>query len=399
MPISANGSPAEPPPSNSQTNGQTIADRASEQPSETIEAEPKDIDLGRRFFNIKTLASFVVALAIMFFLATRINIDIRGTLRALAGANPLYLGLAIISYYSVFPVRALRWRRMLVNSGVPTREVPGLPLLVRIIFLSWFANCLVPAKLGDVYRAFLLHQWARISGSKAGGTIIAERLLDLATLLVLAAGAGLASFWGQPRKLSQLVGPLEIMGGFIVAGVVVLLLLKFGSGWLRSLLPSRIHGLYARFTEGALGAFGGWSVLLPLSLLAWLCEIFRLFFVCRSIGVILSPSLPTEFAMVTAVALVASLLTALPLTPAGLGVVESGVVFSLLLIGVQSTGSPLTTSDSLAFSVAFLDRTISYLSLVAIGLVVYLLSMRRGHQPSFRAASLDPAASSAREVS
>jgi uncharacterized protein (TIRG00374 family) len=237
------------------------------------------------------------------------------------------------------------------------------------VFLSWFVNCLVPAKLGDVYRAYLLKSWHGISGSKAGGTIVAERLIDLTSLLLLGGAAGLLSLRGQPpEKLATLAGPLEIMAALVLAAGIGLVAMRLYSAWFRRIVPERFHGLYARFEEGALGAFGRIEILLPLSILVWVFEAARLYFVTRAMGLTLSPNPFTEVMMVTAVALVASLLTALPLTPAGLGFVESGVVGALLLLGIKDEG--------LAFSVAFLDRTISYLSLVVFGLITYLLTMR-----------------------
>ena len=40
-------------------------------------------------------------------------------------------------------------------------------------------NCVVPAKMGDVYRAFLLRTRLGVGAMKAFGTIIAERLLNV----------------------------------------------------------------------------------------------------------------------------------------------------------------------------------------------------------------------------
>ena len=43
--------------------------------------------------------------------------------------------------------------------GASCCEAPAAPIKLRdsteIIFISWLVNCLVPAKLGDVYRAYL----------------------------------------------------------------------------------------------------------------------------------------------------------------------------------------------------------------------------------------------------
>jgi uncharacterized protein (TIRG00374 family) len=343
-----------------------------------------DVSLAKRFLNWQTLVSFVVAFAILLFLVTRSNIDVARTLRAIASASPAYFALALVSYYLVFPIRALRWRLMLRNSGLDSRQVPGVGKLGVIVLISWFANCLVPAKLGDVYRAYLLKRWGGVSGSKAGGTIVAERVIDLATLLLLAGAAGLVALRGQSReKLDTLVGPLEVMAALVALAAIALLSMRLWSRWIRGLLPSRVHGLYARFEEGAVGSFGSYHVLLPTSVLVWVCEVLRLFFVTRSIGLRLADSLPTEVAIVTAAALVGSLFTALPLTPAGLGFVESGVVAALVLMGLKDQG--------LALSVALLDRTISYASVVAFGLIAYLISTRFMRVPARPVALADGA--------
>ena len=51
-------------------------------------------------------------------------------------------------YYLGFPLRGYRWTLLLRGAGyrVPVRDS------TEIIFISWLVNCLVPAKLGDVYR-------------------------------------------------------------------------------------------------------------------------------------------------------------------------------------------------------------------------------------------------------
>jgi uncharacterized protein (TIRG00374 family) len=65
--------------------------------------------------------------------------------------------------------------------------------------------------------------------------------------------------------------------------------------------------------------------------------------------------------------LAASLLTAIPLTPAGLGAVEVSIVFILSIIGIDAT---------LGTSLALLDRLISYWSMLVTGSIAYMLSDR-----------------------
>ena len=75
-----------------------------------------------------------------------------------------------------------------------------------------------------------------------------------------------------------------------------------------------------------------------------------------------------ELLMAVFVALGSALLTAIPGTPAGLGYAEFGVSLALVLYGFGS---------DIAFSIAVLDRTLSYWSVVLFGLVTYILSKKK----------------------
>ena len=68
------------------------------------------------------------------------------------------------------------------------------------------------------------------------------------------------------------------------------------------------------------------------------------------------------------VALLASLLTTFPVTPAGLGAVESGTILALKLFDATANK---------AASVALVDRAIAYWSVILIGGLVYLFSKRK----------------------
>ena len=70
-------------------------------------------------------------------------------------------------------------------------------------------------------------------------------------------------------------------------------------------------------------------------------------------------------------ALIGSLLTAVPLSPAGLGIVELGVV------GVMTAAYRIPLTE--ATTIALVDRTISVFSIIVIGGIYYAISpLRRG---------------------
>ena len=101
--------------------------------------------------------------------------------RDIRDANPLLYLAALAVFYTSFIIRSIRWQVLLHNAG----EQQPARSLISIIVTSFFVNCVVPAKMGDVYRAYLARVKRGVSASKALGTIIAERLIDLCVLMGL----------------------------------------------------------------------------------------------------------------------------------------------------------------------------------------------------------------------
>ena len=82
------------------------------------------------------------------------------------------------------------------------------------------------------------------------------------------------------------------------------------------------------------------------------------------------------------VALAAALLTAIPLTPAGFGFVEAGIIGVLSIYGV--TREP-------AAAVALVDRGLTIVTVIILGGILYAFSakVRRAHAPGAGAGSDD----------
>ena len=323
------------------------------------ETPPDELGLGRRVFNRRTLLSFAVAIALLAFLFSRVQLDVGQVVATILRADPLLVLLALAVYYLVFPVRGLRWQLMLRNAGVPSPL--GALRLGLIIFMSWFANCVVPAKLGDVYRAYLLRKHSGLSLSMAGGTIVAERLVDFAFVLILLGASALAIFRGRlpPEVLPFLeIGALLVL----VAGLGLLALRRWDTFLLR-FLPTRLHGIYERFHGGTIGAFGSYGLLLLYTPLGWLPEFLRFWLVARAVGLDLGEGLVQELGVAVFVSLGSALFTTATPTPGGLGGAELAIVAALGLLG--ATGE-------VAVAAALLDRVISYWSLVLFGFLTYL---------------------------
>jgi glycosyltransferase 2 family protein len=293
-----------------------------------------------------------------------LNIDVGDLVAGVRQANPLLLLAAFVVFYAGFPLRGLRWALLLRGSGFRI----GLRDATEILFLSWLVNCLVPAKLGDVYRAYLLKLNSPVSLSRTFGTVFIERILDLFAISVLGLGAGFWSFRnGLPTQIQVVFG--IAVGVVIVLAAGLLTLRNFGRQILVRLpVPHRIVELYDRFEEGVFGAVGLRHLppLIVLTVLVWATEAMRLYLVVAALGF---KDVELGISGAFFVALIGSLLTAVPFSPAGLGIVELGVV-GVLTAAYGVSGSEATT-------IALVDRAISVLSIIVLGSIAYSISGKR----------------------
>lgn len=343
------------------------------EPGEFLDAPPEEaipeqeVSLARRLFNLRTIGSIVFGLVLVFLLFRVIlNVDFGRTFELMRRANLGLLLAGLFVYYLTFPLRSLRWTLILrrVGTQVPYRAA------MEILFLSWFVNSIVPAKLGDLYRAYLLRGNYGASISRTVGTIFIERVTDIIVIFALALAAGFWSFRGRNRPGVDAL----FLAGFVFAVILVVLVLalRYQGRRLTRWLPERAQELYERFHEGSTGALVP-SVLLPVSAITamvWLLEGARVFFVIQALNL---PDLHLGITSSIFVALAASLLTAIPLTPAGIGFVQAGIVGALSLYGVTAEAGT---------AVALTDFVLATLSVIVFGGVLYALSpmIRRAHR-------------------
>jgi hypothetical protein len=349
---------------------------ASREPPAQAEVERTGFSLGKSLRNPRTLISFALAIAIILFVVRGLDIDLTRTWEYMRGADLRLMLAGFLVFYLTFPLRAVRWRLLLNNAGVPVHEGrktwASLPALMEYLYLSWFANCIVPAKLGDAYRGYLLKHNGRVSFSATFGTIFAERLLDMLGLFTFLVISG---WWVFGTHLPPETNFIFIAGVVLVVLIVAGLAgMRWFSPFLRRFMPQRLETIYTSFESAALRSFRP-RILPALTLLTgvvWLLEGFRLFFVIQALGV---EGLHLTLPVIIFVALASSLLTAIPLTPAGLGVGEGAVTAVLLSLPVAAGAEPV--SRDLAVAVTFLDRTINFWSIIVFGLILYLVSKRK----------------------
>jgi uncharacterized protein (TIRG00374 family) len=344
---------------------------ADKKPQDGAEITREQLALGKRLLNWRTLLPLLVVIVALIIFAQRANINPQKTWDVIRHANIFFFLLAFVIYYCSFAIRALRWHLLLENVGFTRAngiQLPKFWKLTEIVFLAFFANGVVPAKLGDLYRAYLLRQEIAVSTTRTFGTILAERLLDLIVLLLLFIPAILVSF--HTNMPSQLRVSLEILLAAVALGIVGLFILRVAREPIAKMLPQRFRAHYYHFQEGTLGSFRRLPVLSGLTVGVWSCEALRFFFVATSLSLI-GGSFIHILAAAVVIGLGEALLTALPTTGGGVGLVEGGMVAMIALFYHGPDAINLTAAAIL------LDRAISLFSVLLIGLVIFLIEFGR----------------------
>jgi uncharacterized protein (TIRG00374 family) len=288
-----------------------------------------------------------IALGAAVALGLAATASVPATLEALARFRWRLGPVILLAVLANWALRFAKWHFYLRCLDIPLRWWPSLQ-----VFAAGFAMAISPGKLGEVLKAVLVRGLVGTPVSRTASVVMAERLTDVAGLVLLG-GLGVTAL---PR------GPL-LLGGIalaLVALVVVLQTRAVGRS-VRRLLPARLVEPVRSFVHSgrALLAPRALAVALALSLVSW-------FFECVAFGLILEGlgvALPLRAA--TFVYAFGQLAGAVSMLPGGLGVAEGSL--TALLVGLE-------TSLPDAAAATLLVRGATLWLAIAVGVVTLLLA-------------------------
>ncbi len=258
-----------------------------------------------------------------------------------ARANYWYMIPCVAFTLIAYGLRSLRWRYLLHS----VRPIP-LATLFSATMIGFFANNVLPARLGELVRAHVVGRRAGISRTAALASIVIERIFDLFTLLAL---FGVVSFVSPyPGVVGKAALIVFAFGFAALIGLIVWN--RHPDRFVRVLLrfvPSRgrdrVAGLAGGFREG-LGVFDTGAHLLIvglLSLLHWAAIIVVTWLCIRSLG-IAAPQPQASLVALVAIALI----TMVPSAPGFVGTLQGAGTAALLVFGVPK-------EQGLAFSILY----------------------------------------------
>jgi uncharacterized membrane protein YbhN (UPF0104 family) len=222
-----------------------------------------------------------LALSVIFVALTVSRVDLGEVGRALGRVDPRGLVLAAGFVGLEFVARSIRWRRLLS----PLAPVP-LAQTGAYLANGYFATRMLPARLGDLARAFLAGRAFGLPRLTVLGTIVIERLADGLFILAAVVVLGVALTEGGAVLIDpRWIGALAAIG---VAGLVVLIVIlrSPGGGRLKALLRL----IVARLVRGAdaIRTPAGLAEVSGLTILAYGISVLTFSAVASAAGVDLS---------------------------------------------------------------------------------------------------------------
>jgi hypothetical protein len=220
---------------------------------------------------IQYLVFFGLAILLMRYVMK--DIDPASLWQKIKTANPLYMILiGVVGILSIIS-RAKRWQILIE----PVTKRPNLLNTIFSIFISYGVNFVTP-RLGEIARCGILARYEGVEADKLAGTMIAERLFDMLSLLIVAFLMIALSYQDISAylfsKFGFLAGKLTTQNMILFLGIVILGIIA-----LRMLTKkaasseNKLAKIFTNVKTGILSVFqlkkSGWFLF--HSVFIWLC--------------------------------------------------------------------------------------------------------------------------------
>jgi uncharacterized protein (TIRG00374 family) len=304
--------------------------------------------------------------ASLVFLLLR-TVDTSAVASAVGLADPRPIVLAIVVYIFAMWLRSVLWRQLLPSAR-------STSMLFRVSIVGFAVNSLMPLRVGEFARAYLVGKWCGIEYGTTFASLVAERVLDgLAVGLIL---LGALLFVPAPGYVLVLgLAVAAIFGGLATALILaswranaVISVVAFLMRPLPERFARRGERLARQFAFG-LGPLRNWRALpwlASLSTAGWLCQ-FAVFYL-----LMLAFPVPASLPLALLGGGVANFATLLPSAPGYVGTFDAALI--KLVMDVQGTNIEYATAYTLVV------HTVLVVPIVALAaFIMWRANMSIGH--------------------
>ena len=238
--------------------------------------------------RLRFFLPFVVSGIFLLLLANSLRGQADQLSSALASADWRWIVPAIALYFLGTFLRSVRWGQLLPDQHVT------IPTLFKALVVGFTINNLLPLRMGEVARAYLLARWGRVAYATTVASLIVERILDGLSLAALL----LVAIWLLPDAPGYLLAVGIIAGLGFLTGAVLMALAAWRASTLIALVtfcvrwvPSRFGPPIVRAAESFTRALAmvhhpaRLARVLVLSIVAWCSELGLFFALMFSLGI------------------------------------------------------------------------------------------------------------------
>lgn len=303
------------------------------------------------------IAGFLLSAALLVLLFY--FIDFNEAISAFKNVRPLELTIVFFLNFIVILFKSMRWQVLLTPR-------PRLIVLFLTNLVGFMANTILPARAGEVVRAIVLGKKENISKTTVLGSAALDRIFEGIGMLILLVIMPL--IMDTPDWMKK--GTFGFVIFFSIVFILIILLMKLNPEYIVRYMPFSdrtneiIKNVFEKLQKGfeAINNLKYSSIATLLSLLAWITQVFMVYFVILSFGIRLTPLA----ALMTLLAVNIAIM--IPAAPGSLGTFELSVVLALGFFNIEK---------SIALSIALTYHFIQLIPVTLAGVIsIPILGMK-----------------------
>jgi uncharacterized protein (TIRG00374 family) len=311
--------------------------------------------------NWKFWLGLIISGIFLFWAVRKVDITELGEI--LRNVKYFYLVPVVILAYLSILLRAYRWYFLLE----PVRKI-SLHSLFSATIIGLMANNLLPARLGEFVRAYVIGHKEKIGKSASFATIVLERIFDGVTILIFL--AIVLIFWSSPFPPWLKSGTYVAIGIYFIT-LFFLILLKLKTVLFRQFIEKMLKPFSEKIRQGVLKILDSFIEGLMIldnqkniiissifSFLIWILPAIMIYLLFISFGI----DLPIYASLLLLVILCLGVM--IPSAPGFVGTIQFFCIIGLGLFGISKT-------EALSFSILF--HASQYIPVTLMGLVYFFV--------------------------
>ncbi|MFT5194386.1 MAG: hypothetical protein ACI85U_001393 [Candidatus Promineifilaceae bacterium] len=285
-------------------------------------------------------------------------IDVREAAHEISTADYKLVFFGGLGQVLFLVLRTFRWRFILNNQV-------SWPKVFHIQNIGYMLTMLLPFRLGDLIRAFLIGKVKPLNFMQGASSMVLERILDLLVIVIIFpfAISGLIELPNSVRLAANVAGVAAIVG----VGVLIFManmpgLVRQIATWILDRIPFFKTEIWLERLDGilvgldSLTRFKSTLYLLLISFIIWIPIIYSYWIIMHAVGI------PATLSIAMYTVCIAAFGVALPSSPGQIGVFEAAVSLALVSVVGQSISAT-------AASFGIIYHTVQFLLLLIVGII------------------------------